>query len=311
MPNLKRNIILSIVFIFIVYLFLSFFADFDSLVQSIITLSFSNHILLLFIAIAIVSIKFYRWHQLLSTSGISISIRNSILVFLSGLVMSITPGKLGELFKSYLLKKYFKIELLKSLPVIIAERVTEFISLLFLSILFLIFMNQYDLVLIILLFSFSFAVILLFNARAISMIINLLGNISFLKIDQVKRKVLLDNLSIFRDTKTYLISISAWLFEFFGFYIILFNFVSDINVIKAFSLYSFALIIGSISMLPGGIGTTESSLAFILIQEGFLKADSFAATFLIRAFTLWFAIFIGLIATILFLKINRSETAQG
>ena len=48
--------------------------------------------------------------------------------------MSVTPGKLGEILKSYLLKEENGTEVSKSMPIVFAERLTDFISIVLLSI---------------------------------------------------------------------------------------------------------------------------------------------------------------------------------
>ncbi|KXK03206.1 MAG: hypothetical protein UZ04_CHB001001606 [Chlorobi bacterium OLB4] len=46
--------------------------------------------------------------------------------------MSVTPGKLGEILKSYLIKEETGTPVSKSAPIILAERLTDFISMILL-----------------------------------------------------------------------------------------------------------------------------------------------------------------------------------
>ena len=55
-------------------------------------------------------------------------------------------------------------------------------------------------------------------------------------------------------------------------------------------------------MLPGGIGVTEGSLTFMLVEKGFSKSNAFASTFIVRAVTLWFAVLIGAISILFYKK---------
>jgi len=57
----------------------------------------------------------------------------SFLIFLSGLMLSVTPAKLGELLKSGLLKESYDIPLTTSAPIIFADRFTDFIALVLLT----------------------------------------------------------------------------------------------------------------------------------------------------------------------------------
>jgi uncharacterized protein (TIRG00374 family) len=95
-----------------------------------------------------------------------------------------------------------------------------------------------------------------------------------------------------------IVSLVSWLFECLGYYLILINFPLNIHVTllwAAFS-YCFAIIIGAISMLPGGLGVTEGSLTLMLIQKGAPAQYAVASTFIIRAVTLWFAVLVGIIS---------------
>jgi uncharacterized protein (TIRG00374 family) len=55
-------------------------------------------------------------------------------------------------------------------------------------------------------------------------------------------------------------------------------------------------------MLPGGLGVTEGSLTLMLVQKGLSENDAFAATFIVRAVTLWFAVLVGAISVLFYQK---------
>ena len=82
------------------------------------------------LALANYSIRFVRWHYYLHHQGVGVPIASSALVFGAGLSLSITPGKLGELVKSYLLHEMHEVPIEKSAPIVVAERVTDLIALL-------------------------------------------------------------------------------------------------------------------------------------------------------------------------------------
>jgi uncharacterized protein (TIRG00374 family) len=49
-------------------------------------------------------------------------------------------------------------------------------------------------------------------------------------------------------------------------------------------------------MLPGGLGITEGSLTYLLVQKDVPMDISVATTFIIRVVTLWFAVLVGIIS---------------
>ncbi len=65
-----------------------------------------------------------------------------------------------------------------------------------------------------------------------------------------------------------------------------------------------ATLIGSISMLPGGLGAADSSIGGLLLVsiKGINNATASAATLLIRFCTLWFGVTLGIITLFVFHK---------
>ncbi len=80
-------------------------------------------------------IRFVKWHFYLHQIGIhDVPKRDSFLAFFSGLAMVITPGKLGEWLKSYLLQEMRGIPFLRTAPILLAERFTDSVALLLLAV---------------------------------------------------------------------------------------------------------------------------------------------------------------------------------
>src|SRR5262245_60188607 len=67
-------------------------------------------------------LRFLRWQMYLRRQGVSAPVGSSVIVFVAGLSLSITPAKLGELVKSYLLREMHDIPAPKTAPVVVAER---------------------------------------------------------------------------------------------------------------------------------------------------------------------------------------------
>ena len=60
---------------------------------------------------------------------------DSLLLFLSGFALTVTPGKVGEVLKSYLLRESFGQPIARTAPIVLAERLTDLIGLLLLTLL--------------------------------------------------------------------------------------------------------------------------------------------------------------------------------
>ena len=86
----------------------------------------------------------------------------------------------------------------------------------------------------------------------------------------------------------------------FGYWLVLHVFDATPSILKATFIYAFSTIIGAVSMLPGGLGTTEGSLTGLSILTGVPRDIAVASTFIIRVATLWFAVIVGVIITFAF-----------
>ena len=73
-------------------------------------------------------LRFLRWALYLKILQINAPFHVSLLVFLGGLAMTITPGKVGELVKCYLLRDRAGVPVSTSIPIVLMERVTDLVS---------------------------------------------------------------------------------------------------------------------------------------------------------------------------------------
>ena len=72
--------------------------------------------------------RFTKWQYYLRRLKVKIHWQKSLLIFISGLSMAITPGKVGELLKSYLLKRSTGEAISRTSPIIVAELLTDGIA---------------------------------------------------------------------------------------------------------------------------------------------------------------------------------------
>lgn len=73
-------------------------------------------------------VRFVKWQRYLALLSIRVEPGTSFLIYLSGLSMSVTPGKMGEVFKSWLLKRVSDAPISRSAPIVFAERFTDLLG---------------------------------------------------------------------------------------------------------------------------------------------------------------------------------------
>ena len=303
LKSLGNKILLSIGIGALVFIGMSVYADFSRLLISFRAFAWGYLPAVLGLALLNYLLRFLKWDRYLSILNIRLARKDSLSVFLAGLVMSVTPGKSGELLKSYLVKQLKGTPISVSAPVMLAERFTDFMALLILSV-FGIFSFRLGVLPVVISFGMLLGVILVISHRGISH--TLIRGIERLPVlsrfservsrayESIRTLLTWDNL-IWATA----ISVAAWFAECLGFYLILKGFGVSLSVLQATFIYSLATIFGAVSMMPGGLGTTEGSMAGLLMLESVSGPIAVASTFVIRVCTLWFAVIIGAVALLM------------
>ena len=129
-PRLKRGLIVSCVVALLIYAGMVAWADTEGVQESLERLQPMR----LFAALGLVLLgyvlRFVRWELYRQCVGIELARGPSALIFLSGLALTVSPGKLGEAFKCVLLKEETKAPVSRTAPIVLAERLTDLLSLL-------------------------------------------------------------------------------------------------------------------------------------------------------------------------------------
>jgi len=304
--KIKKNIITAIILTSLVYLGFSLYADFDSVVNIVTHFDYKILVIVLLLTSTNFFLRFLKWHYYIRLLEIPAKFGDSFLIFLSGLVMSVTPGKFGEVFKSYLLKNVTQTPISKSASIVFAERITDFFSVLLIA-LFGALVYDSGILLIILISLLFIAITLVINNRALSLrIIGYFGRIKFIGKHTDKIKTAYESsykmLKLKPLYKMTFLSLFAWLPECFGFYLILTNFDVPISLFWSIFVYAFSIIIGALTLLPAGIGITEGSLTYFIFQKINSLDTAVSITLIIRVLTLWYAVFIGILSLSYFKK---------
>jgi uncharacterized protein (TIRG00374 family) len=304
--NLKKKILLSIALAGIFYLGFTIFANYKDVLSAFEKFNWLLLFPLLLLSLVNYFVRFLKWDYFLSVIKIKLNKIDSLSIFLSGLVMSVTPGKMGELLKAYLTKEITGVPISKSAPIVFAERITDFLALIIISISGA-FIFNYDIEIVIGVGIFLVILIVIISNKKLAL--------SLLKLLE-KNRFLDKHLQKFNNAyeSSYqllkfgpliymtLVSVISWLAECLGYYIILRNFGIENSFLWAAFSYAFATIAGAISMLPGGLGVTEGSLTFMLIKNGQAKEIAVATTFIVRVVTLWFAVIVGIFSIMFYQK---------
>jgi len=232
-----------------------------------------------------------------------LGLRASAAIFLAGLSMSVTPGKLGEVVRSSLLKSNHGVPFTKTAPFVVADRAADVIALVCFCLLGLgtiagIAGYVWAAALLV-----SVGVLVLGNRSLSKKLTATLSTIPRLSRFSDRIEGLLQSARVLLHPRRLAIlsvlSLFAWGLECAGYMFILNSFPQiDIDLRTCVLLWSSTTLIGAISFLPGGLGATEGSLGVLATRlvPGLGTHAAIASTFVIRAATLWFGELVGAIA---------------
>lgn len=296
--GLHRRLLLSVVFGVVVFFAILALGDTKKTLEALRTSDWMFVPFVLLLALGNYAIRFVRWEYYLRRLSISIPARSSVTIFMSGLAMSITPGKLGELVKCAGLKEAAQTPFSKSASVVFAERFTDLFAVLMLAGIGGLSFHYGQTFLLITLGVLLVLLGILINKNITEKLLSLFLHIP--KLERFIKKVLelYEHMyTLLRFTPLFwgiVFGGIAWFCECLGFSFILRAVHHVLPLGEAIFIYAFATLFGAVTFLPGGLGATEGSLTGLLILNGVPKEAASAASLLIRGATLWFAVLVGM-----------------
>ena len=245
-------------------------------------------------------VLFLRWNLLLKNSDIDIPLKDNFMIFISGFALGVTPGKVGELIKSQILKNKFNIPRTKTAPLVIVERFYDFFAIAVIS-LFGILVFEYSIYIFgILTIGITIFLIVTSSEKIFLKFLNKIEKIKFLK--NFSNELPKSFNVIQKSTRGKIFPLSITLSVIFWFldsiiaYLTLLSFGIDIiDYFVLMSIYTSSIILGVISFLPLGIGVVEGSLVGFLSLNGIEFHLATAIVVFIRFFTRWIGVMAGFI----------------
>lgn len=296
LTGLPRKIIGSVVFGVVVYLIISVWAIWDK--PGLGNFAWGWFPVLLALAAGNYALRFGKWQYYLAILKTPVPWRDSLIIFLSGLALSITPSKLGEVVRSYFLKRGYDIPMTKTAPIVLADRLSDTVALVILAAAGSLSYHYGASVV----WGVAAAVALIFVVVTVrplgEFVLRLAAKLPGVGSRLEHVQALYESAVILLDwrrvTLPLVLSVLAWSLEAYGFSLTLHGFgLNTVPVLDAIFIYAFSTLVGAASMLPGGLGATEGVLTGLMKLVGVTLSTAALAAIIIRAATLWFGVLVG------------------
>jgi uncharacterized protein (TIRG00374 family) len=267
-------------------------------------------------------LRFFKWEYYLSILRIEgVPKGESFLTFLSGFVLTITPGKVGEVFKSLILFQLRGVPIQRTAPIVVAERVTDLIGVIAIitagSVTFrggLVWASVGAAAVLALLVMVASPRLSVWFLELLPRLPGALGRIAHRIVPKVEEA--LDHVRVLttpaRLVWPTLLSIVAWACEGVALWVILGGFGEEPPALPftAF-VYATATLAGALIPVPGGLGVTDGLIKEQLSRLGGVPVGTAtAAMLLVRFATLWFAVAVGFAALGILRAIRPGLTAE-
>lgn len=295
-----------------VYVGFSIWADARQVGTALGSFQWTAAVWALALAAANYLVRFVRWQYYLKVLRVAVPAGESFLIFLGGFALTVTPGKLGEAVKAFLLRESRGVPAARTAPIVVAERFTDLVGLLLLAAVgaFTFDVDRRFLVAATVLIAFGLVVVSVPPlARALLALVGRLPGVGRFshKLDEFYGSTA----ALLRPAPLGLavvLSVVSWYFECLAFWVVVRGFDGAVlGHAAATFIYAAMTIAGALSFLPGGLGVTEAGMLALLgeLGSGIGRGTAAAATFVTRLCTLWFAVVVGLGALVLFARKTR------
>lgn len=233
------------------------------------------------------ALRVARWRLYMSRLGQTFSWRFTALSFMAGFAFTLSPGKLGEMVRArYYVPKGLSISSLTG--AFFVERLLDLLVMIILAAAVLAELQTYR---------FFFWI-------AVALVGGLLAMLALVPWGRIRLPVGQRVVTMLAHARQFLapgvlvssllMGLAAWFAEAVGLKLLA-DIQSDVPIalFSAVGIYALAIIVGALSFLPGGLGSTEAVMTALLYAHGLSMPQALLTTLVCRLLTLWLAVLIG------------------
>lgn len=283
------------------YFLFSLWGGWDDVVHAIETVGWGGIAFALTLSLFNFFVRFLRWDRFLNVLGHKVPFWPNLRIYLSGYALSTTPGKTGEAVRSVFLIDY-GVGYRESFGAFLSERFSDVLAGIAVSMLGLWHyppIRPFLMALIVFIAVFLYVIQQDSWMRKIEKKVNERWEGRFGHIIEFIIETILAFRSCFTPKillQGMLLGMIAWMAHGLAFYYMLTALGVSLPILTALFIYSFSLLVGGISFMPGGLGGFEVTMVELLIINGVPASSAVAVTIVIRLTTLWFGVLVGLLA---------------
>lgn len=240
--------------------------------------------------LAAYALRFAKWQLFLHKLAIDVPWTRSLAIFVAGLLMVVTPAKVGEVWKALALRESDGVPMPRGLAALALERLTDLLAVVSLSLLAAASFGNAPLLAALAFLAMGLGIAALRWRRPwLALLARLERRKPGSRVASFLHALYQDAHGLLRPVPIGLggaAGILAWGLEGFALGLLLHGLGEPVAYAWAIGVFAAGTIAGVLSILPGGLGTAEAGMVGLLVAGGVDASVAFAATVLVRILTL-------------------------
>ncbi len=321
MRKFRNRILAGFGVVFAIYVGLLLFVNTEELLANLRVYPWALFIPVILLKLVAWVLRFGQWQYYLGVieARDKISVFDSVVLFLAGFTMAVSPGKIAEVLKSVILKVKTGIPVARSVPVVIAERVVDGVAVVVVVFLLTIIggddiqLGAYGILIVISGALLTVGLIAVQVRPLAYFLLDICGKLPLIK--RIHRPLVefyessREILSLRHVIPTTAMGSAAHLVDSLGFAIVLTGFGLELTwtlYLQVTVIVGLSAAVGALSGLPNGAGVTEVStsatlLAIVAPQNPEITQSVAVTAALIEGFFhKWFRVLTGMLVAIMF-----------
>jgi uncharacterized protein (TIRG00374 family) len=242
-----------------------------------------------------------RWLLFSRALGLRVNPAANALYYVAGFSMTTTPGKMGEALRLWLLNRFHACRYEDSAALLVADRLSDAVAITAVVAVTVFWFAHYAAVAVIAVLAVAGITALALRPALILWGIDAVfarlrrWPRGFVRARRAARA--LEHLAPPRVfAPALLLGTVGWCSEGLSFFVLLHALGVALHPLSCMFIFAFSMLVGAISVLPGGLGSTEATMVGLLASQAVPLDVAIVATGVVRVTTLWFAVALGLIA---------------
>lgn len=271
---------------------------------------------LLCLSLANLLLRFLRWLHLLGGGYAEIGLGRLVTAYLSGFAFSISPGKLGEVFRGVLLKKC-GVSHEVNFSLFVCERALDLIAVLVMAAIGTLYVSDFSGT-----YVFVPAIVMLVtfvlvlrtgmfdrvhkgtrdaSSRPLRFIHFVSGALSLVRQSFFCRRAAIG----------LLLGLAAWSVSAFGLSLIVQSQGYEVSFLQIVGIFALSMLGAALAGVVGGVGGAESVMVLGLTAAGILLPEAIAVTMISRVTTIGFSVSVGVLALFVAARACREKGLGG